>query len=435
MTIKEILNNLKIASLNDMQFASIEAAKKGEDLVLLSPTGSGKTLAFLIPVINNLEEKKQGIQALILAPSRELAIQIEKVFKQMSTGYKVNCCYGGHSAKIERNNLLHPPAVLIGTPGRIGDHIRRGNIDPFGIQTLVMDEFDKALEFGFAEDMSFIIGKLKNIEQKILTSATSALEIPYFTGIKDPIKLNYLSDIAPKGLQLRSVLSEGEEKLETLFRLVCKIGEQPTLIFCNHRDAVERISSILKEQGLIHDIFHGGLEQEDREKALIKFRNGSTRILITTDLAARGLDIPEVKNVIHYQLPHDGNAFVHRNGRTARMHAEGKAFIILNPGENPPEYITEEIEKEGLPAKTIIPQNSAWATLYIAGGKKDKINKMDIVGLLLQKGNLQKEELGLIEVLDFSSYAAVHRNKIEKVVQLMKNEKIKKKTIKMQIAI
>jgi superfamily II DNA/RNA helicase len=432
--IKQILDNLKITALNEMQNASIEATKKGNDVVLLSPTGSGKTLAFLIPVLNTLDKQKTGIQAMILAPSRELAIQIEQVFKQMGTGFKVNCCYGGHAMKIEKNNLQHPPAVIIGTPGRLVDHIRRGTIDPTTIQTLVMDEFDKALEFGFEEDMSFIIGRLRNLKQRILTSATYSEEIPPFTGIKNAIELNYLSDKPIKGLKLKSILSQGEDKLNTLFRLICKLGESSTLIFCNHRDAVERISIILKEQGIIHDIFHGGMEQEDRERALIKFRNGSHRILITTDLASRGLDIPEVENVIHYQLPATANAFVHRNGRTARMHAEGTAFLILNPGEAAPEYITEAIEYDKLPEKTIVPSNSDWATLYIAAGRKDKINKMDIVGLLLQKGGLEKDELGLIEVLDFSSYAAVSRNKIEKVVQAVKNEKIKKKAIRMEVS-
>lgn len=432
--IQQILEHLKISALNDMQLATIEAAKKGGDVILLSPTGSGKTLAFLIPLLEGMNKQKAGIQALILAPSRELAIQIEQVFKQMSTGFKVNCCYGGHAMKIEKNNLQHPPALLIGTPGRIADHLKRGNIDPTTIQTLVMDEFDKALEFGFEEDMSSIIRQLSKLKQRILTSATYSLEIPQFTGIKNATELNYLSDTPPKGLKLKSVLSQGEDKLETLFRLICKLGSTSTLIFCNHRDAVERISIILSEQGLVHDIFHGGMEQEDRERALIKFRNGSHHLLITTDLASRGLDIPEVENVIHYQLPPAANAFVHRNGRTARMHAKGTAFLILNPGEKPPAYITDEVEYDKLPAKTEIPPNSEWATLYIAGGKKDKVNKMDIVGLLLQKGNLKKDELGLIEVLDHSSYAAVKRSKIKEVVKAVKEEKIKNKKIKIEVS-
>jgi superfamily II DNA/RNA helicase len=432
--IQKALENLKIATLNEMQLASIEACKKQRDVVLLSPTGSGKTLGFLLPVLNLLAEGNPGIQALILVPSRELAIQIEQVFRQMGTGFKVNCCYGGHDTKVEKNNLDQAPALLVGTPGRIAYHIRKKNIDTNSIRTLVLDEFDKALEFGFQNDMSMIIDQLKRLNLRILTSATKSLEIPDFTGVEDPVKINYLTDVQLPGLKVKAVLSEAKDKLDTLLNLICKIGNKPTLIFCNHREAVERISELLFEKGLQHAIFHGKLEQEDRERALIKFRNGSQHILIATDLASRGLDIPEIEYVIHYQLPVNEEAFIHRNGRTARMHAEGTSYLLLMDGEKAPAYLKESPMFEKLPVKATLPRPADWATLYIAAGKKDKVNKMDIVGLLHQKGNLQKEELGLIEVLDFSSYAAVKRSKIEQVMQLVKNEKIKNKKVKIEVA-
>lgn len=432
--IQKVLENLKIVSLNEMQSASLEAAKKENDLVLLSPTGSGKTLGFLLPILGTLDSGKSAVQALIVVPSRELALQIEQVFRQMGTGFKVNCCYGGHSTKTEKNNLEQPPAVLVGTPGRIADHIRRNSFDTGSIHTLVLDEFDKALEFGFQEDMAYIIGQLKNLKKRILTSATRSLEIPSFTGIKNPVTLNFLTDVPSVRLKLKAVKSEANDKLEALFGLLCKLGNKPTLIFCNHREAVERISELLKDKGLGHDVFHGGLEQEERQRALIKFRNGTHRWLITTDLASRGIDIPEIEYVIHYQLPPNENAFIHRNGRTARMHAEGTSYLILTEDEEPPAYIHEEVELEGLPSKSCLPENSEWSTLYISAGKKDKINKMDIVGFLLQNIKLQKDDLGLIEVQDYACYVAVKRDKIGKVVQLSKNEKIKKKSVKVEVA-
>jgi superfamily II DNA/RNA helicase len=431
---QEILDNLKIASLNEMQVKMEEACQGNSDVVLLSPTGSGKTLGFLLPVLQRLHAKKPGIQTIVLAPSRELAIQIEQVFKSMKTGHKVNCCYGGHATKIERNNLLHAPALLIGTPGRVADHIRRHSIDTNTIHTLVLDEFDKALEFGFQEDMAYIIGQLKNLRKRILTSATQALEIPDFTGISKPVTLNYLDNAKPLDLTIRAVKSEGTDKLEALFQLVCKIGNQATLVFCNHREAVERISGLLWDKGLAHDIFHGGMEQEDRERALIKFRNGSHHLLITTDLASRGLDIPEIKYIIHYQLPHQENAFIHRNGRTARMNAEGTAYLIVGEGEKFPTYLNEIPKFDDLPSDPELPGFPEWTTLYIAGGKKDKINKVDIVGLLLQKGNLKKDELGLIDVQDFASYVAVKTDKIGETVRLLKDESIKKKKVKIAIS-
>ena len=431
--IKKALENLKITALNQMQHAAIEAAKKG-DVLLLSPTGSGKTLGFLLPLLGLLDAKITTVQVLILVPSRELALQIEQVFKTMGSGFKVNCCYGGHPVKIERNNLSQPPAVLIGTPGRLAHHLRRDSFTTDTIHTLILDEFDKSLEFGFQDDMTYIIRQLPNLKKRILTSATKMQEIPVFTGIHNPTEVDFLENKtnAPD-LKLKAVISPAADKLDTLFSLICKIGDKATLVFCNHREAVDRISELLWDRGLVHDVFHGGMEQEDRERALLKFRNGSHRLLITTDLASRGLDIPEIEYVVHYQLPHNEEAFLHRNGRTARMHAKGTSYLILTEDEKLA-YVKQNPEIEILPEELVIPKPTPWATLYIAAGKKDKINKVDIVGLLLQKGGLAKEDLGLIEVLDHSSYAAVKRNRIEKMVGLIKAEKIKNKKVKIEIS-
>jgi superfamily II DNA/RNA helicase len=431
--IKQALQKLNIEKLNPMQEAAIDAAKKG-DVILLSPTGSGKTLGFLLPLLGSLDASVSTVQVLILVPSRELALQIEQVFRSIGSGFKVNCCYGGHPVRTEMKNLSQPPAVLIGTPGRIGHHLRRESFSTDTITTLILDEFDKALEFGFQEDMAYIIGQLRSVRKRILTSATQMDEIPRFTGINKPVTLNYLDNTPTVSkLTQKVVIAEAADKLEALFALICKIGDKATLVFCNHRDAVERISDTLWDNGLPNDIFHGGMEQDDRERALIKFRNGSHRILITTDLASRGLDIPEIEHVIHYQLPHNEEAFTHRNGRTARMHATGTSYLLLAPGEKPA-YLKELPEVEDLSGDIVIPQASQWTTLYLAAGKKDKVNKVDIVGLLLKKGELEKEDLGLIEVLDFSSYAAVKRKHAERVVALVKNEKIKGKKVKIEVS-
>jgi ATP-independent RNA helicase DbpA len=328
--IEKVLAKLKIEALNEMQLAALKGAKKNNDLILVAPTGSGKTLAFLLPVLTHLNADIKGVQALVLVPSRELALQIEQVFKQMGTPFKVNCCYGGHSVRIEKNNLAHPPAVLIGTPGRIAYHLEHHNFDESFIETLVLDEFDKSLEFGFKEDMSYIIRSLLSLKQRILTSATKMGEIPDFVNLKKTEEIDFTSDIATKpDLKLKKVTTTAPDKLDTLFKLLNKIGAKNTLVFCNHRETVDRISDLLFEGGLEHDVFHGGMEQIEREKSLLKFRNGSYKILITTDLAARGLDIPEVEHIVHYQLPYVEDAYIHRNGRTARMHAKGTAYVIL----------------------------------------------------------------------------------------------------------
>ncbi len=433
--VEKVLGNLKIAALNDMQLETVAAAEKGKDLILLAPTGSGKTVAFLLPVLKNLRADLKVVQAVILVPSRELALQIEQVFRQMGTGFKVNCCYGGHPVRTERNNFEEPPAVLIGTPGRIAYHLRHENFDESGAHTLVLDEFDKALEFGFQEDMAYIIGKLLSLKQRILTSATAMQEIPDFTGLKNSTEINFLKDaqVVPD-LQLKKIISTAEDKLDTLFRLICKTGEQTTLIFCNHRETVDRISDLLIDKDLAHDIFHGGMEQDERERALLKFRNGSIKILITTDLASRGLDIPEIGCIIHYQLPYTEDAFLHRNGRTARMNAKGTAFLLMTPEEKYP-FLKTDIAVEKLKDNYALPKDSQWQTLYIAAGRKDKINKIDVVGLLLKKGGLEKDDVGLIEVKDQSCYVAVKRNKVKQVLGALNGEKIKHKKVKIEIAL
>ena len=419
-----------------MQQATIAAFSKPNDVVLTSPTGSGKTLAFLLPLLPILDKEKKGVQVLILVPTRELAIQIEHVFKKMSTGFKINCCYGGHAVRIEKNNLQHAPTVLVGTPGRIAYHFEKKNVELNETTVLILDEFDKSLEAGFQEEMSYIIRQAKNIQKRILTSATALKEIPTFVGLKDQVELNFIpvNQQALPSLIMKSVEVPGDDKLEALMRLIGKIGASSTIVFCNHRDAVNRISEQLTIYKVAHGFYHGGLEQIDREKTLIKLRNGSIRLLITTDLASRGLDIPEIEAIIHYQLPATLDSMIHRNGRTARMNASGTAYFLLDKGDHLPVFLDIIPEQETLPGKFILPPKGEWKTLYIAAGKKDKINKMDIVGMLLQKGKLQKDELGKIEVLDHSAYAAVKSDKIENTLKLIQDEKIKNRKIRMQIA-
>ncbi len=431
--IETALKNLKIQSLNQMQKAAI-AVPLADDFILLAATGSGKTLGFLLPLLNILNQQILGVQAIILVPSRELALQIEQVFKTMQTGFKINACYGGHPIRIEKNNFRQLPSVVIGTPGRMAYHIRNENFDTSSLAILILDEFDKSLEFGFETDMSYIIGNLPHLNKRILTSASDMKEIPAFTGLESPVRLNFLGDTSSApDLISKLILTEAAEKFETLFSLLCKISGSPALVFCNHRDAVERISESLIQSGIAHGVFHGGMDQTDREKSLIKLRNGTYRILLTTDLASRGLDIPEIEYVIHYQLPHTAEAFLHRNGRTARMKSKGTAYIIVSADEKR-DWLDGLTEFEDIAADYPLPQPSPWLTLYIAAGRKDKINKVDIVGLLLKKGNLEKDELGLVEVLDFESYAAVKREKAMALVQLLQNQKLKNKKVKIEIS-
>jgi len=433
---EQVLKSLKIKALNEMQLASLEANEQHKDVILLSATGSGKTLAFLLPVLQLLNEDNKQTQAMIIVPSRELAQQIEHVFKDMQTGFKITCCYGGHKRETEENNLVQPPALLVGTPGRIADHIRRGNITLNSIETLVMDEFDKSLELGFKEEISFIISSLPSIKKRILTSATESLEVPSFAGLKDAKKINFLSDemVSEEKLAIKTVFSDEKDKIETLFRLICKLGGRSMIVFCNHRESVERVSQLLTDKGIYNEFYHGAMEQQERDSALCKFRNGTTHVLVTTDLASRGLDIPNIRYIIHYHLPHTEEIFTHRNGRTARVEASGTVILILSEEEKLPEYISGPVEELQLPDELVLPDKPIWTTLFIAAGKKDKVNKIDIVGFLSNKGQLKKEDIGLIEVKDFFSFVAIKKIKVGGVLQLIKNEKIKNKKVKIDVA-
>ncbi|MEK7718612.1 MAG: DEAD/DEAH box helicase [Bacteroidota bacterium] len=426
--------NLGFVSLNQMQSEMLKISKKAKQILLFSPTGSGKTVAFLLPVLDKAKVPNSGIKALVVVPSRELALQIEQVFKSMGTGLKVTTCYGGHKVKTERNNLLEAPALLIGTPGRILYHLEKGTVQSSTIDLLILDEYDKSFEYGFEREISAILAYISNPEQVILTSATKSATVPDFIKIQNPHILDYSSDEKPAGLRVKLVRAEEKDKLALLMKLLAVINSGLTLVFCNHRESVERISGLLQENGIQHDTYHGGHEQPQRERALIKFRNGSNPILVTTDLASRGLDISGVENIIHYQPANSETVFIHRNGRTARMEKEGTVWILLSADEKIPDYVPEYCEEMKVPDTVMPPHEPYFSTLYFGAGKKDKISKGDIFGLLIQKGGLAKEEIGLINILDYESFAAVPVTKIKKLALLLVNEKIKNKKVKIALS-
>ena len=427
---QQILNKLNIAKLNAMQEEALLIINSNNNVVLLSPTGTGKTLAFLLPVIKELNRDVSEVQLLILVPSRELAIQIEQVIREMGTGFKANAVYGGRPFSKDLIELNHLPAILIGTPGRIADHFRRSNFSTNDISTLILDEFDKSLEVGFEEDMREIINALPSVSKRILTSATKALNIPKFVGLKDPEYINYL-----KGkddlLTVKTVISPTKDKLGTLVNLIGQLRNKPTIIFCNFRDTIEMVSDFLLDHNIHHGCFYGGMEQRDRERSLIKFRNGTHQIIVATDLAARGLDIPEIKYIVHYQLPLKIEEFTHRNGRTARMNSKGTAYVIQWKKEKQSGF-TKNSEIE-IVKKSSITSKSKWKTLFISGGRKDKISKGDIAGLFLKQGNLAKEELGIIELKQDCAFVAVHSSKVKELINKFNNSKLKKRKIRVTV--
>ncbi len=425
--LSSILSKLKIDELNKMQVQSMERLTRGEDLILLSPTGTGKTLAFLIPIILKLDPDKKEIQTLIIAPARELVIQIENVAREIGSGYKINAVYGGQMFSKDKINLKHRPAILIGTPGRLADHFRRETFSTAGIKTLVLDEFDKSLEIGFEDDMIDIYEQLDHSKQTILTSATTGVSIPPFVRSRSMVKLDFLTTSRP-ALNYKLFSSPDKDKLETLVKALCHLGLQRGIVFCNYKESITRISEKLEEYEIPHDSYHGSMEQHDRERTILKFRNSSTRVIIATDLAARGLDIPEIDYIIHYHLPHRAEEFIHRNGRTARMNTSGTIYILSWSEEELPDFIPDH-DSETL-SSADIPPLPVMKTLYVSGGRKDKISKGDLAGLFMKQAELEKDELGIIEIKDECAFVAVTRNKAELVAEQLNNARVKKRKVR-----
>ena len=456
MDIEKILNKLHISELNEMQQHAAEAILGSDgDVVLLSPTGTGKTLAYLLPLVQAIDHSPLTIdhspltihhspltidhwpQALVITPGRELALQSHQVLQSTGSGIRSTACYGGRAAMEEHKVLKEvQPQIVFGTLGRLNDHLDKENISRYGIRYLVIDEFDKCLEMGFQGEMQKLIKSLPGLQRRILLSATNAEEIPHFVNMS---KKGTLIDFLPDGetvdgpssmvndrVKLYEVRSPQKDKLETLRQLLLGFGDESSIVFLNYRDSVERVNDFLRQQGFVTSCFHGGLEQRQREDALYRFSNGSANVLVSTDLASRGLDIPNIQNIIHYHLPESEEGYIHRVGRTARWDATGRTFFILNSSEQIPDYVEGDVE----PYAAAEPQHTEpplprMATVYIGKGKKDKISKGDIVGFLCKAGGLTAGEIGRIDVKERYSYAAVRREKLRQVLQQTRGEKLK----------
>ena len=428
---QDILTKLNIHRLNPMQQEAIAVIETTANTILLSPTGTGKTLGFALPLLKSLTSDCNDIQALILVPTRELAIQIEQVIRTMGSGFKVNAVYGGRPISKDKIEIKHNPAILIGTPGRILDHFNSDRFSKESIKTLILDEFDKSLEQGFEDQMKSIINQLPAISKRILTSATQGVSIPGFVKLDKPTTINYLNQITPLKLAIKTVISPDKNKLKTLLSLLEHIGNEPGIIFCNFRDSINAVSEFLELHTISHTCFSGGMEQKERERALIKFRNGSSQVLLATDLAARGIDIPEMKFIIHYELPIHQEEFIHRNGRTARVNSKGTAYVLKWKDQLLPEFI---LNVKGIDISEKAPHKPQyWKTLFISGGRKDKISKGDIAGLFFKQGKLNKHELGTIELKQDCAFVAVPLSLADDLVLHLNNTRLKKKKVRVTL--
>lgn len=431
MTIQEICSNLGITA-SKMQQAAIEAMTTTcDNFILLSPTGSGKTLAYLLPLSQLIDKDRDDLQAVVIVPGRELAIQSLDVLQKMKSGIRGYACHGGRPTMDEHREIRKlMPQVIFATPGRLNDHIDKANFSTDNVRYIVIDEFDKCLEMGFADEMSRAVDRMPSSARRIFLSATDMTDDERMTAVLSTegfTTLDFRKDGGGDKVTISVVHSHEKDKLPTLSQLL-RVLKGSSIVFLNYRDSVERTAEYLEDEGFVVSAYHGGLDQRQREEAVYRFSNGSSNVLVSTNLGSRGLDIPDVENVIHYHLPETEEDYTHRVGRTARWDKTGNTFFILGPEESLPEYITEQTVDFAIPVgKGIgeaVPQ-PLMATVYIGKGKKDKISKGDIVGFLCKTGGLKGSEIGRIDVYDYYSYVAVPRKKLNAVLRNVQGEKIK----------
>ena len=435
---KEILQLVKdrmgIEALNDMQQQALSAWKSGGgDLVLYSPTGTGKTLAFALCLLQALKPPMQQLQAVVMAPSRELVMQTSQVLRSLSTGYKVTPCYGGHAVSDEKASLAVTPDIIVATPGRLLDHQQRGHIDLSGTRLLVLDEMDKSLELGFEDEMRQLLRKMPRLNRRILVSATVLDVVPEYVRLHNPFTLSVLNDVEQPSerIEVSQVFSPGKDKLDTLAGLLLSLDGAKAIVFANYRESVERIHQFLLQHGIEAGMYHGAQEQQDRERAISMLNNGSLNVLVATDLAARGLDIDTVECIIHYHMPVSEQVYIHRNGRTARVDACGNAYVITAPGEELPDWVTVDktFDLHPAPRMTLAPME----TLYFHAGKKEKLSRGDILGFIANNGGIEASEIGRIDVRDHYSLAAVPREQARQVLQRLQQAKVKGKKVRLSL--
>ncbi len=432
----KVLKDIGYAQLTPIQQDSIGLLLEGKDVIGQAQTGSGKTAAFSIPILEKIQTKTRILQALVLCPTRELGLQVAEQMRRLGR-YQPNLfivpLLGGNPFRAQMRSIEHGVHIVVGTPGRILDHLQRQTVDFANIKTVVLDEADRMLDMGFRDDIEEILKHVPQNRQTVLFSATFP---PTIEGLskryqKDPVRIIAKALEAP-AIEERFYETSYEQKMETLLSYVQAHPPESAIIFCNTKIAVDELYQGLRTKRLSAEKLHGDMEQPDRVRVMAKFRNQTARILVATDVAARGIDVSGVEMVINYDLPSDPEVYVHRIGRTGRIGKPGLAVSFFKPMESAKVKTVENYTKRtfqklkwDLSSEPQEIRENKMETLYIGGGRKQKVRPTDILGALTGEGGCKADQVGKIEILDNFTYVAVSREVSNEVVTRLKAGKIK----------
>lgn len=439
------LQQLGYHEMTPIQAATLPQALAGSDVIGQASTGSGKTAAFALPLLARLNPRDFAVQALILCPTRELAAQVAGEIRRLARyqqNIKVVTLCGGQSIGPQIGSLEHGAHVVVGTPGRIADHLRKETLSLALVTTLVLDEADRMLEMGFIDDIESIIGKTPAQRQTLLFSATFPENIQALSGRfqRTPQRISVEALHGEQVIEQRFFVCEKSQRLAALARLLAHFRPPAAVVFCNTRQGVRDVCEYLGQSGVQALALHGDMEQRDRDEVLIQFRHLSCTVLVATDVAARGLDIDDLPAVVNFELPRNAEVYVHRIGRTGRAGKEGLALSLLAGSERHTLQAIGDYQRRELEFHAIeeIPESGEalprpdYITLCIAAGRKDKVRPGDVLGALTGDAGINGEAVGRITVTDYAAYVAIARHAADSALGHLRNGKIKGRKFKVR---
>jgi len=441
------LESLEYKVMTPIQEQSLPPMLAGQDVIGQGKTGSGKTAAFGLGLLSKLDVTNFQIQSLVLCPTRELADQVAKEIRRLARtmgNVKVSTICGGTPFRVQADSLEHGAHILVGTPGRVEDHLRKGTMNLSGLTTLVLDEADRMLDMGFQDTLDLIIEQIPRERQTLLFSATFPDEIQSIAEriMIEPVMAKVASTHGSDTIRQRFFEVSDDQDRPTAVRLILlKFRPESALVFCNTKREAQEVATNLREHGFAALALHGDLEQRDRDQTLLRFANKSVTVLVATDVAARGLDIDSVDAVINYHIASDVEVHLHRIGRTGRAGSKGSAYSLISEKESYKvallqDYLEQIIVGEPLPPIALLKGSApkpVMATIVISGGKKQKIRPGDILGALTGAGGIAGAQVGKINIFHDRSYVAVHVSAARPALKKLADGKLKGRSFRSRL--